>query len=198
MEELPNLPAPICAKFGMLLPAGQKQDKIEKNRQIFPVFRSFDGERRRYLAGRPYHRALFLPGPAGHRGGQRQIRRLLPGGGPKHSGPAPGRGGMRFRHLAAGLERHPTPASRPAEAFSGPHLPKSGPAPLGTGAGAQAGRWADGAFAGGAGGMRRSRRRPGGTKHRPGSWSVTSAFFSAGCPPGTGTSFSAGISTPKA
>ena len=130
------------------------------------------------IDGRGADRAVPGQGSGGHRGHGGSIRSLLPGHYPADPGQRGGRGGVRQRRLAAGVERHPAPAARPPEGMAGDRGPEPGCQLLpgqgsgtgtGGGGGAGAGRAPDRRAGGGAGGQRagpRPLRVPGGAGPR--------------------------------
>lgn len=120
---------------------------------------------------------------AGHCGDRRQIRRLLPGDRPPHPLRPGGRGGVRQRHLAPGLERHAAPPSRPAGYLSGQDHPQPVPGPLEAGRRPEAGPGPGGAGPGGAGRMYPRGQQRGGRPGRQGPGGEPRPF-SGGSPAG--------------
>ena len=92
-------------------------------------------ERRDGIGGCPDRGAVLGAGRGGHCGEQRQVRRLLLPDRLPHPGPAGGRGGVRGRHLAAGLGGHAAQPPRQAGYVPGEDHPEPVPGPLAGGAG---------------------------------------------------------------
>lgn len=127
-------------------------------------------ERRDGIGGCPDRGAVLGAGRGGHCGEQRQVRRLLLPDRLPHPGPAGGRGGVRGRHLAAGLGGHAAQPPRQAGYVPGEDHPEPVPGPLAGPAGPEAVAGTGGTGADGAGGLpaRLRRRGTGGGGRRPG------------------------------
>ena len=95
-------------------------------------------ERRDGIGGCPDRGAVLGAGRGGHCGEQRQVRRLLLPDRLPHPGPAGGRGGVRGRHLAAGLGGHAAQPPRQAGYVPGEDHPEPVPGPLAGPAGPEA------------------------------------------------------------